>query len=119
MQHHRPVTLNGLVSGRETPALVRAVDGERELRFLLAVKRWRDGGRVYDGADYHHIVLRAPRTNLAISYANALPPGTRLHVHGTWRQRDGHPPELVVTRLYQPAAIPAGTPTGAPDALRP
>lgn len=112
---HRPRTFVGEVSAMRRPELVRAVDQEIELRFVLSVKRWRRGE--YDGRDYHHIVLRAPGTNAAMSYAAVVIPGTRLHLHGTWRTRvtaDGPIDELVVTRLWTPLPIPAGTPVGQP-----
>lgn len=110
----RPEQLNGFVSGRVAPVLIRARDGELELWFLLGVKQWADEGRTYSGTDYHRVVLRAPRTNLAASYTHALPPGTRLHVHGRWREDGAAGPALVVSRLFQPAGIPEGTPIGRP-----
>lgn len=113
---YRPRQFVGEVSSRGGgPDLVRAVDGEAELRFTLTVPRWR-GGKL-DGRDYHHVVLRSPGTNAAISYAAVLRPGRRLHLHGTWRTRvglDGPVDELVVTRLWTPLPIPAGTPVGQP-----
>lgn len=112
---HRPHTLAGEVSAMRRPDLVRAVDGEIELRLVLSVRRFRDGW--YDGRDYHHIVVRSPGTNTAVSYAAVVRPGTRLHVHGAWRTRTDHTgtyDELVVTRLYTPLPIPAGTPAGKP-----
>lgn len=109
----RPRVLQGFVSQTCRPELVRAADGVIELRFVLGVKRWANG-RTYAGTDYHHIALRDPSGNAAISYANVLRPGMRLHLHGTWRTRDGTP-ELVVTRLYQPLPIPEGTPTAKPQ----
>ena len=101
LQPSPPRCLNGLVSGRESTNLVRTPDGELELRFLLAVQQRVPRG----GAEYHHIVLRAPGTDLARSYIG-LRPGTPLHVHGEWRKR-GRVAELVTSRLYQPAPIPA------------
>lgn len=106
----------GEVSGREGgPHLVRAVDGEPELRFQLTVPRWRN--RRLDGRDYHRIVLRNPGTGDASAYAAVLRPGQRLHVHGVWRTRvgvDGPVDELVVIRLWAPLPIPAGTAVGQP-----
>ncbi|GGX49225.1 hypothetical protein [Streptomyces noursei] len=113
---HRPLQLVGEVSAKGgLPDLVRAVDGEPELRFTLSIPRWRNGR--LDGRDYHRIVLRNPGTGDASAYARVLKPGRRLHVHGVWRTRvgiDGAVDELVVTRLWTPLPIPAGTPVGQP-----
>ncbi|MER7151231.1 hypothetical protein [Streptomyces lydicus] len=115
MSDHRPRQFVGEVSAMRRPELVRAVDQELELRFVLTVPRWRRGE--YDGRDYHRIVMRAPGTNLALSYAGVLVPGVRLHLHGVWRVRadtEGAHDELVVTRLWEPLRIPAGSPVGQP-----
>ncbi|SHL73914.1 hypothetical protein [Streptomyces yunnanensis] len=113
---HRPLQLVGEVSARDGgPDLVRAVDGELELRFTLSIPRWRNAR--LDGRDYHRVVLRSPGTGDAAAYAAVLRPGQRLHVHGVWRTRvglAGTVDELVVTRLWAPLPIPAGTPVRQP-----
>lgn len=113
----RPRILNGFVSNARRPEVVRGPGDVLELRFLLGVNRWKDGGRTHDGVDYHHVVLRDDGSNMAVAYANVLQPGRRLHVHGLWRTRtDGDETvhELVTGRLYQPLPIPEGTRHGVP-----
>ncbi|WP_030670558.1 hypothetical protein [Streptomyces rimosus] len=120
MPDTRPRTLTGTVSAVQRPYLVRGDDTVPELRFRLSVKRWTPEGR-YGGTDVHHVVLRDEHTNLAVSYVHALAVGTRLHLHGTWRQRldaDAWIDEFTVTRLWTPLPIPSGTRLGRLPAQR-
>ncbi|WP_030371492.1 hypothetical protein [Streptomyces rimosus] len=71
------------------------------------MKRWSPEGR-YGGTDVHHVVLRDEHTNLAVSHVHAPTVGSRLHLHGTWRQRldgDAWIDDFTGARLWAPPPV--------------
>ncbi|WP_030375562.1 hypothetical protein [Streptomyces rimosus] len=108
----RPSTLTGFVSTAR-PELVRDGEGAAvELRFRLGIRVY-DAACRYRRTEFHAIVLRDEHSDIALAYQHALHPGTRLHLHGDWRRRDGGADgcmtdEFVVRRLYTELPVPPG-----------
>ncbi|WP_238782999.1 hypothetical protein [Streptomyces monomycini] len=118
----RPSTLTGFVTTTR-PELVRDDEGAAvELRFRLGIRVY-DAACRYRRTEYHAIVLRDEHSDIALAYQHALHPGTRLHLHGDWRQRDDGTDgdatdEFVVRRLYTELAVPPGAWPGRVAARR-
>ncbi|WP_238783034.1 hypothetical protein [Streptomyces monomycini] len=92
-----------------------ALDAVSELRFLLGTKIY-DKDRTYRRTVFHRVVLRDEHSDIAFTCLHALHPGTRLHLHGTWRERyddstgGGMVDEFVVARLYTELPMSARLP---------